>query len=253
MRRIERPKSLLDSDFLKGGAGSGNFGHAGRPGERGGSAPGEGASGSSDGSRVDSAPVRSAAQALLARAKERDPLVTPILENAAKAHGGKMEGLEFRVKTNEKRTREKIIEHMEQANLTADEAAGTINDALRYTAVFEPETYTERVQAMVNDLKKNGLTPLQEKNYWPPPPGPYHGANFVFRDQSGGRFELQFHTPESFKTKQTIHAAYEEFRSAGTPKERRQELWNQMNSQWTRIRIPKNVKSFGVPQAQLSV
>ncbi len=36
--------SILDADFLKGGAGSGNFGHSGRPGERGGSAGGGGGS-----------------------------------------------------------------------------------------------------------------------------------------------------------------------------------------------------------------
>lgn len=37
--------SPFESDFLKGGSGSGNFGHAGRPGEVGGSGPGGGASG----------------------------------------------------------------------------------------------------------------------------------------------------------------------------------------------------------------
>ena len=41
METIRRPNPF-DADFLKGGQGSGNFGHQGRPGEQGGSAGGKG-------------------------------------------------------------------------------------------------------------------------------------------------------------------------------------------------------------------
>jgi predicted ABC-type ATPase len=44
-RLILIDNDTFKSDVAKGGAGSGNFGHAGRPGERGGSAPGEGGGG----------------------------------------------------------------------------------------------------------------------------------------------------------------------------------------------------------------
>ena len=52
MDKIVRAVRQAQEDYhrLKGGAGSGNFGHAGRPGKLGGSAPGKGGSGMSTGS-----------------------------------------------------------------------------------------------------------------------------------------------------------------------------------------------------------
>lgn len=57
MIRQDRPASPLDPDYFeKGGAGSGNFGHAGRPGERGGSSTDGG--GNIDGSIKDNRPSK---------------------------------------------------------------------------------------------------------------------------------------------------------------------------------------------------
>ncbi len=55
MKKIERSDSPFDHPIFKGGAGSGNHGHAGVPGQRGGSAPGGGAVASFDHTKLTSA------------------------------------------------------------------------------------------------------------------------------------------------------------------------------------------------------
>ena len=53
----------------------------------------------------------------------------------------------------------------------------------------------------------------------------YKGINSQWRAADGGRFELQFHTRESFYAKETLtHSPYERLRSPGTSWEERPEL-----------------------------
>lgn len=163
-----------------------------------------------------------------------------------------MEGLEYRVKQNEARIAEKIDERMRQSGLSLEEAKAAISDSLRYTAVFSNDDYTNGIVRLVADMKAKGITPVggKDKNYWPPPPGIYHGANYVFKDPSGFKFELQFHTKESLATKSAIHGLYEEFRNPATSKGRRVELWKQMNAKWAAVPVPPGVKSVGTSQQQ---
>jgi hypothetical protein len=107
---------------------------------------------------------------------------------------------------------------------------GKVNDLNRYTLTFEPENYTQATQETYERLKALGHEPIpgSEKNTWQDPV--YKGINTSWQSQeSGQKFELQFHTPDSFQAKTDNHELYEiarsghfEQMSAGNPERARQ-------------------------------
>jgi hypothetical protein len=134
-----------------------------------------------------------------------------------------------------------------QNGLTPDKAAGTINDSLRYTMEIPTEGHTDRVKGIVKDMEKQGLTPVPngDKNYWEHPDKMYKGLNFVMQDKEGFKYELQFHTKESYDTKSKIHGKYQEFRSPGTSAARKAELKAQMQAAWELVPVPKGIETIG--------
>ncbi len=65
---------------------------------------------------------------------------------------------------------------------------------------------------------------VYRKNHWLSDPQ-YKGINTRWLAPGGGRFELQFHTPESFDAKENrTHRSYERLRSALTTWPERREL-----------------------------
>ncbi|MGW1284631.1 hypothetical protein ACWDBD_17650 [Streptomyces sp. NPDC001118] len=107
---------------------------------------------------------------------------------------------------------------------------GKVNDLNRYTLTFEPESYTQATQETYGRLTALGYEPMpgSEKNTWQDPV--YKGVNTTWQQQeSGQKFELQFHTPDSFQAKTDNHELYEiarsghfEQMSAGNPEQARQ-------------------------------
>jgi hypothetical protein len=64
----------------------------------------------------------------------------------------------------------------------------------------------------MRQLEDAGYTNVKVKNTFKPG-SPYKGINTTFGTPDGQSFELQFHTPESFNTKQNLtHGMYEELR-----------------------------------------
>jgi hypothetical protein len=71
----------------------------------------------------------------------------------------------------------------------------------------------------------NPIVLLNIYSYWNNNRNPYKDVNCVFLSPHGQRFEVQFHTPESFKLKNgDLHKLYEEYRLDSTTSERRAEL-----------------------------
>jgi hypothetical protein len=241
MLKASRPSSPFDDPFRKGNANSGNHGHSGRPGQVGGSAPGGGQN------AAVNPVIRAQTEHVMAQARAMDNKITPLIAMTVDTSGGQMIGLEHRIKTSADRISQKIAEKMATENLTPEQARNNIYDSLRFTASFSPDQYTAGVEKLLSNLKAQGIeaAPGKDKNYWPPPPGVYHGLNYVMTDKSGFKFELQFHTPESFAIKQQNHTVYEAFRNAGGSKEQRLQLWNEMNQRWAGVTVPPGVKRLG--------
>lgn len=74
------------------------------------------------------------------------------------------------------------------------------------------------------------------------------GSVSTWVDHTGQRFEVQFHTPDSFAMKdQVLHPLYEESRLATVTDDRKTELNNQMAGLAAGLEVPSGVGSIRQP------
>lgn len=175
---------------------------------------------------------------LLDRISKIEPKITSDMQRIA----GKNElvGLEFRKKTSESLAR-KIKTDSQIENISLSKAAGKINDALRYTTIFDPDTFEKEYQEMARRLIEGGYKIVKVKNTWLMN-GPYKGVNTVV-EKDGINFEMQYHTQESFELKNgPLHELYEKYRDASTSDQERMKLFKKMLDLNKGLNIPKNIE-----------
>jgi hypothetical protein len=161
----------------------------------------------------------SKAHADLADEADRDTL--PALRRVEAADPDRrLAGLEHMVK-GEDRLKEKLADELFGKQQTVREALNQVPDAVRFTFRYDFARYAEGVLGDVERLKAERFELIKLKNLWTD--NQYKGINSQWRCQeTGSRFEMQFHTPESLEAKELTHQAYERIRASGvTPAERR--------------------------------
>jgi hypothetical protein len=163
----------------------------------------------------------------IARVQRKEKDLTKQMRQAASDNvcGGWLEGLKHSLK-GEDRLKEKIAEllHASARGATPAQIVRDIPDAIRYTFCFEPSTYTEGCRDIKQRLETNEFRLIYSKNHWRDDPE-YKGINSRWVTAEGERFEVQFHTPDSFHAKDKItHRAYERTRNPRTSDEERGEL-----------------------------
>lgn len=155
--------------------------------------------------------VTSAASGVLGKARIAEPRTTKNVQGAVERRGGRMEGLEFRLKTPESLER-KIKGDMAETGLDAHTAASKLFDVNRYTGVFPEKNYAQSTQKVIDDLRAQGYK-LRVKNFWNKEDNPYQGVNIQVTAPDGHQFELQFHTDKSLAVKVgPLHQLYEKQR-----------------------------------------
>ena len=139
-------------------------------------------------------------------------------------HGGWLEGLEHCLK-GEERLKEKIANELGiTPAMTPKDAINKLNDAIRYTFCFESANYSGGYLDVKEGLETREYRMIYSKNHWRDDPE-YKGINTRWVTPDGQRFELQFHTAESYHAKQTInHGSYERLRNPLTEDSERSEL-----------------------------
>jgi hypothetical protein len=155
------------------------------------------------------------------------------------ARGAWLEGLEFRLK-DEERLKEKIADLSETGApyATTAEIARQIPDAIRYTFCADPENYKDTYQDIKGRLETSGYGMYYSENHWLD--AQYKGINTRWVAPEGQRFEVQFHTPESFRAKQAVtHVSYERLRNASTTDSERRELMIFQQEVCSWIRTPE--------------
>lgn len=196
------------------------------------------------------AALRKAVDEVAARAKAAEPKITADLFQLAERMGGDINflrpdgarALDMRLKSRESLNR-KIRDGAEAAKMTYAEKAAEIKDAVRYTMLVDPGKYTNAYQGTIDSLRQQGYTVAESdiKNYWPDG-NVYRGLNVAATSPDGQRFELQFHTPDSLRTKEvTLHPIYEEVRDPHTAPSRRDELTAQMRQISAMIPTPPGI------------
>lgn len=181
------------------------------------------------------------AQALLAEAKKHEPNITKDLRIIASAKDAKMVSLEERFKSPESLSR-KLLDTATAFNIPINKIASKNNDTLRYTFVLGTEKYAIGFAEILSELKQKGYEVPKQKiwNAWKQADTDndkgYRGINITVISSQKQKFELQFHTVESFRLKTKTHGLYEEARSLSVSKQRKSEIKKEQ------IRLAKKVK-----------
>jgi hypothetical protein len=138
-------------------------------------------------------------------------------------YDGRLEGFKFRLK-DEDSLKEKVAEKLKvQSDRSPAEIIREIPDAIRYTYCLESRSYTAGYYDIKQRLEDRGYEMYYSKNWWTSPE--YKGINTRWVTAEEQRFEVQFHTPDSFHAKHEItHLAYERIRNPLTPDAERAEL-----------------------------
>ncbi|HHG8199654.1 TPA: minor capsid protein [Streptococcus pneumoniae] len=196
-----------------------------------------------DGEKVYNQDTREAkakfySEQLLSKISGVEPKITSDMQRIAGEN--KLAGLEFRKKTVESLSR-KIIADSLVENISLSKAVSKINDALRYTTIFDSDTFTEEYLKMKQNLIAEGYKIVKVKNTWLVD-GPYKGVNTVV-EKDGINFEMQYHTQESFDLKNgSLHELYEKYRDTNTSDLERMKLFKEMLDLSNGLEIPKNIE-----------
>jgi hypothetical protein len=153
---------------------------------------------------------------------------------------------EFALKSPD-RFKEKLA-HLIQAepDKSVKELSADIHDGVRYTFLFDHDSYVAGVMDTTGLLEAAGYDLGARRNTWKNEE--YKGVNTRWRDYASGiRFEVQFHTPESWQTKQQTHKSYEKIHCVQTPaaeKERLREYQREISSKLTTPPACDTIKDY---------
>ena len=168
------------------------------------------------------------------KAVKNEPAITKEIKKTASNVGMNVEGLDARVKSRVS-YRRKIIH--------PGSAGREIKDIVRYTCTSSPDTLTEKTLSSIADLDRRGYTTIEIKNTWDDAINPYRGVNTVVQTPNGQKFELQYHTPESFALKNgKLHELYEEWRLLPGGSPRKVELAEEMTKLSNNLERPAGIE-----------
>jgi hypothetical protein len=160
------------------------------------------------------------------------------------ASGGWLEGLGHRLK-GEERLKEKIASELGiTPAMTPENAINKLNDALRYTFCFKPENYSDGYLNVKEQLETREHRMVYSKNHWRDDPE-YKGINTRWVTPEGQRFEVQFHTAESYHAKQEVtHGSYERLRNPLTEDDERSKLESFQREVSSWITVPDGAREI---------
>jgi SPP1 gp7 family putative phage head morphogenesis protein len=140
-------------------------------------------------------------------ALSKEPAITQIVTETASATGMKQVGLQYLLKARDSFLR-KI-----RSNYDPGGNQYEIKDILRYTYTASAQDLADKTLKSIEALKKKGYNTIEIKNTWTNKNNPYKGINTTVISPDGQKFELQYHTPESFTLKDgKLHELYEKQR-----------------------------------------
>ncbi|UIA83798.1 hypothetical protein LU604_01350 [Erwinia tracheiphila] len=147
------------------------------------------------------------AQALLTRAREMEPEVTHMLKRVAESHAGQLVGMDHQLKSVSS-LKEKLKQQMALKNKTLEDAVAGVNDALRYSVVLEPPDFTAGLRGVLASLDDQGHGRVKLNNLFAKHRPAFKAVNVTLRSPEGALWEIQFHTPDTFKLKEQFHNLY---------------------------------------------
>jgi hypothetical protein len=196
--------------------------------------------------------ARRLAEELFAQARENELKITADLQKIASEVDAKIIGLENRFKTEESLVRKlSLLADRDKSKQFVqhkfEKFARRNNDTLRYTFILSNDKYAEDFYNTVETLKQNGFLIPQNRiwNAWENAETAkdtgYRGINITVISSQKQRFELQFHTAESFRLKTETHHLYEQLRNLKTSDERRAEIIKEILKSAKQVERPEGI------------
>jgi len=175
----------------------------------------------------------------IGRIRQTEPSISADMQTVEKENtcGGWLAGFDRRTKGDD-RLKEKVAEQVAaEPDKSSSAILRKIPDAVRFTCCFEPDNYIRGHHDIKARLEDVGYEMYQSTNHWADPE--YKGINTRWVTQQGQRFEVQFHTPESFHAKHYVtHEAYERLRIPQIKDEERRELEDFEREVSSHIQVP---------------
>jgi hypothetical protein len=161
----------------------------------------------------------------LDKISDREPAVSADMKDveAEAKSGGFLVGFEFRLKAAERLSQKVDERTRREPERDPEKILGTVHDAIRYTFCIPKESYAIGCEEVKSQLESRGYEMYHRRNSWSGPE--YKGLNTRWITPDSQRFEVQFHTEESFHAKHDVtHLAYERLRRPGASTAERREL-----------------------------
>jgi hypothetical protein len=171
-----------------------------------------------------------------------EPSLTAQMHELSGTVQAALTGLGHRVKDLESLKRKLATEHA-RTGKPLPILLNKAQDAVRYTVVIDDTTYVKGVRQLAEMMERRGYVNLRTRNAWHS--SRYRGLNTNWADPSSGAvFEVQFHTPASWRITRQTHGLYEEFRLPGTSRARKSELANAIAHAYTKAPAPSQAESL---------
>ncbi|WP_052441155.1 hypothetical protein [Streptacidiphilus anmyonensis] len=190
----------------------------------------------------------------LARMAASEPAVTAAVRTLVHLVGdGRLVGLEYRVKSEHSLKRRVALSLRRHPVRTAEEVFAQSYDALRYTLCVDPDRYAPCVERALARLLAAGFDSARFRNFWRESRGGYRGVNTVWQGQprpgaARGLFELQFHTPDSYRATVVTHTAYERLRRPGLTDDTAARLRALQSAVFSRVPVPPEAPAIALPR-----
>jgi len=189
---------------------------------------------------------RAAVDDFMREAASSEPGITRGVQRSVEGQDGSMLGLDYRLKGADSLYRKVATVLAQEGSPGADAVLSSLKDTVRYTASFPETRFSSSVTSVVDDLLRQGHTPVAWKNTFGDQG--YQGINSAWRSTTGQVYELQFHTPTSFDVKMSTHELYEQLRLPGVAAAEQARLASQMNQLFASVPLPEGVRSIPVPE-----
>lgn len=175
------------------------------------------------------------------KAEIYEPKITMDMKSLENSNS-KLVGLDYKLKGEDSLSR-KIISDSIDDTISYTKSATNIGDSVRYTLVISDEMYTSEIKKSLDSLVDKGYKVNKFKNFWGE--DIYQGINVSLISPDGIKMELQFHTNDSFITKEKLNHIYYEIARNKSATEIEQSIANKiMSINQSLVVIPKDIIGY---------
>ena len=154
---------------------------------------------------VNGEPVSNSHIQFYKNAMTHEPEISSMVAGLADQQDMGTEGIQYRLKGWDSFIRKVKTETKTDPNYE-------VKDLIRYTLTAPADQLSKKVLDTMAQLEKAGYRTTIVKNTWDVPNASYRGINTTVESPDGVKFELQYHTPESYAMKDHTHILYEQQR-----------------------------------------